>query len=568
MSIFEMVVQQDLTVLVHDSSSRYTEIRPKLQRFATLIKHPAGIHTFKMTPLTLWNAAAAGMCAKDITDTLEQYASWPIPTRAKQEIALWMGRYGLFILVGEDNAEALRLNCSDQNLLTRFIHDSEIGTLFSGTLGACAVSVPAKFRGRIKKELARIGYPVIDQVGYQDGEPLVFALAAAVEDDAAFQLRDYQQEAVTAFTGGADKLGGDGVIVLPCGAGKTVVGIGTMAQLQSETLILTSNTTSVKQWKREILEKTTLADNKVGEYTGQSKEVRPITIATYQMMTYRHAENEEFVHMRLFHERNWGLIIYDEVHLLPAPVFRTTADLQATRRLGLTATLVREDGCEQDVFSLIGPKRYELPWRQLEEAGWIAKVSCAELLVPMSAPLNERYIRAELREKARLAGENIDKLRVIKELLARHNELPTLIIGQYLDQLRLIAAGIQAPLLTGSTPQEERQRLYQQFRNGEIHVLVVSKVANFAVDLPDATIAIQVSGSYGSRQEEAQRLGRLLRPKSDGRRAYFYTLVSEHSKEQEYAMKRQLFLIEQGYQYDIVKEEQLHEYGTAACADS
>ncbi|MEB9897859.1 DEAD/DEAH box helicase, partial [Bacillus cereus] len=421
----------------------------------------------------------------------------------------------------------------------------------------------ARHRGRLKRALARAGYPVIDHLGFRDGEPLSFRL----EESPSFSLRPYQQDAVAAFIGSGTRAAGDGVIVLPCGAGKTIVALAAMTALQSETLILTSNATSVKQWKEELLKRTTLKSEHVGEYTGADKQVRPVTISTYQMMTYRQQKDGEWSHMRLFHERDWGLIIYDEVHLLPAPVFRTTADLQATRRLGLTATLVREDGCERDVFSLIGPKRFELPWRQLEEAGWIAQVTCTEVRVPLPAATRIAYQQSGLRERARIAAENGAKVPVVRQLIARHPGAPTLVIGQYLSQLDTLAAALQAPVLTGQTPQAERQRLYEAFKRGEVPVLIVSKVANFAVDLPDATVAIQVSGSYGSRQEEAQRLGRLLRPKKDGRMAYFYTVVSEATKERDYALKRQLFLVEQGYRYLIEEGEENLEHESAVEAD-
>ncbi|MCY9513678.1 DNA repair helicase XPB [Paenibacillus apiarius] len=560
---FKLVVQQDLTILANEQSPDYAYIRAALQGFAELVKNPGGIHTFKMTPISLWNAAASGKTAEDIVQLLERYSSYPIPMKAKQEIFMWMGRYGLFILEGEDREAYLTLHSADERVLERFMTDPEVGVLYSGKPQSGRVAIQAKHRGRLKRALARAGYPVIDRVGFHDGEPLSFRLAG----NGGFRLRPYQEAAVQSFIGSGERAAGDGVVVLPCGAGKTIVGIGAMTSLQSETLILTSNTTSVKQWKQEILKCTTLEEDQIGEYTGASKKVRPVTISTYQMMTYRQQQDSEWHHMRLFHERDWGLIVYDEVHLLPAPVFRTTADLQATRRLGLTATLVREDGCERDVFSLIGPKRYELPWRQLEEAGWIAEVVCTEVRVPLTEQGRKRYNQAGEREKARIAGENETKSEVSKRILERHPDVPTLVIGQYLTQLKELSEALQAPVLTGQTPQEERERLYSQFKQGEIQVLVVSKVANFAVDLPDATVAIQVSGSFGSRQEEAQRLGRLLRPKSDGRKAYFYTLVSEETKERDYAMKRQLFLVEQGYRYHIEKGEGQHKYVAAIQAD-
>lgn len=558
-SAFELIVQQDLSIMVHEQGKRYSAIRLALQRFASLVKHPTGIHTFQITPLSLWNAAASGLKDADVLSTLEQYASWPIPLRAKQDISLWMNRYGLFTLKGSYDDNLLQLWCSDSLLLDRFMDDRETGVFFSGRSSTTVATVPSKHRGRLKRALAYLGYPVIDKVGYHDGEPLRFGYRTT-SGGRAFELRPYQREGVQAFVGGDGRYGGDGVILLPCGAGKTIVGIGCMSELQSETLILTSNMTSVKQWRQELLAKTTIKQEQIGEYTADQKEIRPVTITTYQMMTYRRAEETEPSHMRLFHERDWGLIIYDEVHLLPAPIFRMTADLQATRRLGLTATLVREDGCERDVFSLIGAKRYELPWRQLEEQGYIASVTCTEMRVAMTEEVMERYRRSPLREKARIAGENPAKIDAARQIIERHAGVPTLVIGQYLDQLEQLAEALDAPLLTGKTKQEERDQLYGRFKRGEIQVLVVSKVANFAVDLPDATLAIQVSGSYGSRQEEAQRLGRLLRPKTDGRGAYFYTLVSDDTNEMEYALRRQLFLIEQGYSYMIEKEDENGEY--------
>ncbi|WP_195572937.1 DNA repair helicase XPB [Paenibacillus sp. 1001270B_150601_E10] len=558
---FDLIVQQDLTLLVYDKSPHYDNIRLSIQRFSMLVKHPVGIHTFRMSPITLWNAAAIGMKSDEVISALEQYASAPVPMKVKQDITLWMDRYGLFTLEGEEGSDILLLRCRDVHVLSRMMQDGEIGLLISGKLAEDCVIVQPKNRGRIKRDLARAGYPIIDRVGYREGERLSFSLADPADEGKGrtFSLRSYQQEAVQAFIGSETLPGGDGVVVLPCGAGKTVVGIGAIAALQSETLILTSNATSVKQWKAELLRKTTLREDQIGTYTSTEKEVRPITISTYQMMTFRRSDEDEWIHMRLFHERNWGLLIYDEVHLLPAPVFRTTADLQAARRLGLTATLVREDGCEKDVFSLIGPKRYEQPWKSLEKEGWIATVHCVEVRVDMEEETHERYLAASEREKARIAGENEQKELVVNRLLERHASAPTLIIGQYLNQLRTLSERLRIPLMTGETPQQERERLYQQFRSGELRSLIVSKVANFAVDLPDATIAIQVSGSFGSRQEEAQRIGRVLRPKSDGREAYFYSVVTDRSKEQEFARKRQLFLAEQGYTYDVMKGEGIYE---------
>lgn len=555
-SSFTLVVQQDMMILVNAYCPNYTEIRHALLSFSELIKHPQGVHTFRVTPITLWNAAASGKTANDLNGLLDAYATYPVPMKVKQEIAMWVGRYGLFVLKGEEEKPTVTLFSKDEDILERMLSDCEIGRFFSGRPQYGQVSVLSKYRGRLKRALTNAGYPVIDKVGYRFGEPLKFCM----RNEDRFQVRDYQREAMWAFIGGEQRAAGDGVIVLPCGAGKTIVGIAAMIELQCETLILTSNTTSVKQWKREIQDRTTLEDAQIGEYTGKQKQVRPVTISTYQMMTYRQNKGDSgYQHMRLFHERNWGFIIYDEVHLLPAPVFRTTADLQATCRLGLTATLIREDGCERDVFSLIGPKRYGLPWRELERDGWIAAVKCIEVRVPLSKASCMQYVQAGGRDKARIAAENDSKTQAVMRILQRHPGVPTLIIGQYLQQLERLARSLSVPLLTGKVPQEERERLYTQFKQRTIDVLIVSKVANFAVDLPDATVAIQVSGSFGSRQEEAQRLGRLLRPKANGRRANFYSIVSEDTKERDYALQRQRFLVEQGYQYAIEQYEQQQE---------
>jgi DNA excision repair protein ERCC-3 len=434
--------------------------------------------------------------------------------------------------------------------------------------GERALQVRRESRGELKQELIKLGYPVSDLAGYHPGEPLRIGLKRELPDGRRFALRDYQEAAVEAFYRGGSLHGGSGVLVLPCGAGKTIIGIAAMARLGCATLVLTSNVTSVRQWKREILEKTELTAEQVGEYSGEAKEVKPVTIATYQILTYRKGKEGPFAHIELFNLRDWGLIVYDEVHLLPAPVFRMTADIQATRRLGLTATLVREDGREEDVFSLIGPKRCELPWKQLERAGWIAAVTCIEVRAPLPAERRAAYAAAEARRQFRLAGENPAKLDVVRKLLERHKNEPTLIIGQYLGQLKLLSELTGAPVISGEVPHEERERLYAAFKGGSLRVLIVSKVANFAVDLPDASVAIQVSGSFGSRQEEAQRLGRILRPKPGENAAHFYSIVSRDTKEQEFAMKRQLFLVEQGYEYRIVDADKPEAASPAAEAEA
>ncbi|KKO52182.1 DNA repair helicase XPB [Paenibacillus sp. DMB20] len=546
------IVQRDRTILLEVNHAGFEEAREQISQYADLVKSPPSFHTYRITPLSLWNAASAGWSAGRIRESLQSLSRWNVPAALLEDINRLIERYGQLSLLkhpGKPGGLILRA-CSSKTMeevkrkllldaaRLRYVSDTE-------------AEVPAGLRGMLKQELTRLGYPVLDYAGYQDGQFLHIRWRG--EEGGAgqaerFSLRDYQQEAAGTFrdSGG---LGGSGVLVLPCGAGKTIVGMAAMRELQCETLILTSNTTSVRQWMAELEDKTTLTSAEIGEYTGSSKQVKPVTVATYQILTHRHGKEDELRHMKLFNERSWGLIIYDEVHLLPAPVFRATADIQATRRLGLTATLVREDGREHDVFSLIGPKRYEMPWKTLEEKGWIASVECVEMKIPLPDQVREKCLCAGTREQYRLASENPAKLDAVKRLMERHGEAQTLIIGQYLDQLKDISASLDLPLISGQMPQPRRQELYAAFRRGDIRALVVSKVANFAVDLPDASVAIEVSGSFGSRQEEAQRLGRILRPKSGDNRAYFYALVSQDSREEAFALRRQLFLIEQGYQY-------------------
>ncbi|MCR8633603.1 DNA repair helicase XPB [Paenibacillus radicis (ex Xue et al. 2023)] len=559
-----LVVQSDFTVLLEVRHPEFDQVRPLLARFADLVKTPEHIHTYRMSALSLWNAAAAGMTTSEITSFLEEHAKFGVPHNIKQDIRRFVERYGLVrieslgedLLLISDDVEAIKEMCSFRTLRSYGLCQVDSQTLRFSSI----------YRGALKQELIKLGYPVQDLAGYTRGEELPIRLRGDASDGKAFQLRDYQTSAVESFYREGSIMGGSGVLVLPCGAGKTIIGIAAMGKLNCATLILTTNTTSVNQWKREILEKTDVTEDMVGEYSGMKKDVRPITIATYQILTYRKSKDDLFIHMDLFNKRDWGLIVYDEVHLLPAPVFRVTADIQATRRLGLTATLVREDGREEDVFSLVGPKRYEMPWKELEGQGWIASVSCTEIRVPLLQAEQDSYLSAEARQKMRIASTSKGKLNVIKQLLAKHKGEQTIIIGQYLDQLKQVAQALGAPLIYGQMPHEEREELYNQFRRGELQTIIVSKVANFAVDLPDASVAIQISGSYGSRQEEAQRLGRILRPKSDANKAFFYTVVSSDTKEQEYALNRQLFLIEQGYQYRIEEYSQAEDEGEITAA--
>jgi len=545
-----LIVQSDFTVLLETRHPRADEAREKLSSFADLAKSPDGLHTYRITPLSLWNAASAGATAEGIVEALTTYAKFGVPAAVVRDIRTYVNRYGLVRI--ERVGKQLVLRCEDEATLRKITSYDALRSYWepSPAEERHTIAVRLSERGAVKQELMRLGYPVVDLAGYQEGEPVGIALRDTLRRSGKpFALRDYQAEAVEAFYRGGAATGGSGVLVLPCGAGKTVIGIGAMARLGRATLILTTNSTSVKQWRAELLDKTTLTEEEIGEYGADRKEVRQVTIATYQMLTHRKTKDGEFSHLKLFRERSWGLIVYDEVHLLPAPVFRATAEIQATRRLGLTATLVREDGREEDVFSLVGPKRLEVPWKRLERQGWIASVECAELRVPMPADTLEAYRKATAREQHRIAGENPAKLRAAGRLLERHRGTPTLVIGQYLDQLRRFSEALGAPIVTGETSSAEREALYGAFRRGEIGVLIVSKVANFAIDLPDAAVAIQVSGSFGSRQEEAQRLGRVLRPKAGDNTAYFYALVSEDTKELEFAMKRQMFLVEQGYRY-------------------
>ncbi|GAA4870974.1 helicase-associated domain-containing protein [Paenibacillus vulneris] len=544
-----LIVQSDFTILLEVRHPQFHAIRAGLARFADLIKTPEHIHTYRMSALSLWNAAAAGMRTEEITLFLEENAKFGVPHTIKQDIKRFVERYGLIRI--ESLGEDLLLISDDVEAIKEMVSFRSLRSYGLCQVDSRTLRFSAAYRGALKQELIKLGYPVEDLAGYSRGEELPIRLKSEGKAGKAFQLRDYQSSAVESFYRDGTLQGGSGVLVLPCGAGKTIIGIAAMGKLNCATLILTTNSTSVRQWKREILDKTDATEDMVGEYTGHMKDVRPITIATYQILTYRKSKNDLFKHMDLFNKRDWGLIVYDEVHLLPAPVFRVTADIQATRRLGLTATLVREDGREEDVFSLVGPKRYDMPWKELEEKGWIASVTCTEIRIPLPEAERDQYLAAGARAQMRIASENPAKLAVVDELLERHRGDQVIIIGQYIDQLKHISKVTGAPLIYGQMPHEEREMWYGKFRTGELQTIIVSKVANFAVDLPDASVAIQLSGSFGSRQEEAQRLGRILRPKEELNKASFYSIVSADTKEQEFALNRQLFLIEQGYTYRI-----------------
>jgi DNA excision repair protein ERCC-3 len=551
-----LIVQGDRTILVEVDNPRYADARDALARFAELEKSPEHVHTYRITPLSLWNAAAAGLSAAEAVDVLERFGKYPLPDNVRADMLDYVSRYGRVKLVRDDSR--LMLVSEDRALLAEILHHPRFASLVIGHCPDGALVIDPAQRGHIKHALVQFGYPAEDLAGYVDGARLEVALrATSAQDGVPFALRGYQQEAAAVFHASGSARGGSGVIVLPCGAGKTLVGLAVMAGLQCHTLILTPSIVAARQWIREILDKTSVPPEVVGEYSGERKDIRPITVTTYQVLTYRPTRSDAFPHFALFEQRDWGLIVYDEVHLLPAPVFRITAEIQARRRLGLTATLVREDGRENDVFALIGPKKYDVPWKDLERQGWIATAECHEVRLPMADDRRMAYAVATERDKYRIAAENPLKLDLLDELLARHADDQVLIIGQYLDQLAAVAQRVGAPLITGKTPTLEREELYAGFRTGRIRLLVVSKVANFSIDLPDASVAIQISGTFGSRQEEAQRLGRILRPKRPGLMAHFYSLVTRDTRDQDFAANRQLFLTEQGYRYEILSQQDL-----------
>ncbi|WP_243287036.1 DNA repair helicase XPB [Geothrix terrae] len=546
-----LIVQSDRTLLLEVAHPAFEQVRDELARFAELVKSPEHIHTYRITPLSLWNASASGVACQDMIETLNTWSKYPVPQNLLQEIEDHGTRYGKLRLVAKGDRLALEMD--DRGLFWELENQKSLqGMLAEPYPDEKGIFLQTGMRGEAKLQLIRLGHPVQDMAGYKPGDPLPFELSPITKQNGKpFGLRHYQQAAVDVFHAGGGPDGGAGVLVLPCGAGKTVIGIGCMGSLQTHTLVLTTNGTAVKQWKQELLDKTTLTEDQVGLYTGDTKEIKPVTIATYQILTYRKSKTGPFEHFKLFEAANWGLVIYDEVHMLPAPVFRAVAELQAKRRLGLTATLVREDGKEEDVFSLIGPKRVDVPWKMLEKDGFIATAHCLEIRVPLPTDERMEYAVADQRQRFRIASENSLKMVVMDELLAGHPTDNILIIGQYLEQLRIIGERLGAPVLTGQTPEKERETLFRQFREGDLRILIVSKVANFAIDLPDASVAIQVSGTFGSRQEEAQRLGRILRPKGERNVSYFYSLISRDTTEQEFARNRQLFLTEQGYRYLI-----------------
>ncbi|WP_434992541.1 DNA repair helicase XPB [Arthrobacter sp. Ld5] len=534
-----LIVQSDKTILLEVDHAQATEARHAIAAFAELERAPEHVHSYRLTPLGLWNARAAGLDAERVLDTLLTYSRFPVPHALLIDIEDTMSRYGRLRLE-KDPQHGLVLRTTDYPDLEEVLHAKKIQPLLGPRIDGETVVVHSSQRGQLKQLLLKLGWPAEDFAGYVDGTPHPIVL----EED-GWTLRPYQRLAVENFWSG-----GSGVVVLPCGAGKTLVGAAAMATSQTTTLILVTNTVSARQWKDELLRRTSLTEEEIGEYSGAVKEVRPVTIATYQVLTTR--RGGLYPHLELLDANDWGLVVYDEVHLLPAPIFKMTADLQARRRLGLTATLVREDGREGEVFSLIGPKRYDAPWKDIEAQGYIAPADCVEVRVDLPRDERVAYAMADDGDKYRLCATSDTKSEVVEKLVAVHPGEQLLVIGQYIDQLDDLAARLDAPVIKGETSVKERQRLFDAFRSGEIAVLVVSKVANFSIDLPEASVAIQVSGSFGSRQEEAQRLGRLLRPKADGRAARFYTVVARDTLDQDFAAKRQRFLAEQGYAYRIL----------------
>ncbi len=534
-----LIVQSDKTLLLEVDHPRANDCRKAIAPFAELERSPEHIHTYRLTPLGLWNARAAGHDAEQVVDALLEFSRYSVPHSLLVDVAETMARFGRLRL-HKHPTHGLVLTTTDRPVLEEILRSKRIKPMVGERLDDDSVVVHPSERGNIKQALLKVGWPAEDLAGYVDGEAHPIALN---EDD--WSLRPYQREAADSFWHG-----GSGVVVLPCGAGKTLVGAAAMAHAQATTLILVTNTVAARQWKEELIHRTSLTEEEVGEYSGARKEIRPVTIATYQVMTSR--RKGVYGHLELFDARDWGLIVYDEVHLLPAPIFRLTADLQARRRIGLTATLVREDGREADVFSLIGPKRYDAPWKDIESQGWIAPADCVEVRVTLTEHERFAYSTLEPDERYRLAATTDSKNRVVESLVERHRGDQTLVIGQYIDQLDELAERLDAPVIKGETTVKERQRLFAAFREGEISLLVVSKVANFSIDLPEASVAVQVSGTFGSRQEEAQRLGRLLRPKADHRAARFYAVVSRDTVDADFAQHRQRFLAEQGYAYRIV----------------
>ena len=544
-----IIVQSDGSMLLDVHNPAFEDARSDISVFAELEKSPEHMHTYRLSSISLWNAASAGVTPSGMIKKLEKWSKFEIPENVKFRITESAGLFGKIRLIPTDDPYELLLKTSDERLYSEIKSIKKLQKILLPTALKNTFLMKLVDRGTTKQELINSGYPVKDEVPLVKGDPLDITLRERTLSGYDFSVRDYQQEAADTFHGEGKPGNGFGTIVLACGSGKTVVGMTIMDIYKTNTLIITTNIAAVHQWKDELLDKTNLTEDQIGEYSGDRKEIKPVTIATYQILTWRPDKKSDFPHFDIFRKNNWGLIVYDEVHLLPAPVFRVTAEIQAISRVGLTATLIREDGREADVFSLVGPKRYDCPWKELQAKGWIAEANCFEIRAELPENLEIPYAVADRREKFRLAAENPAKFEIVKELIENHPEDSILVIGQYISQLKKMQELLNVPIITGQTPNKEREKIFQSFRDGKNRVIIVSKVANFAIDLPDASVAIQISGSFGSRQEEAQRLGRILRPKE--KNAYFYSIVSHYTVEEEFSANRQKFLTEQGYKYHI-----------------
>lgn len=549
-----LIVQGDGTILLDVNANDFEYIRTFMLSFAELIKSPEYIHTYRITSVSLWNAASLRYGAQSIINFLKKYSSYEIPKNIVKQIENSIKKYGKIKIIREE--ENYFLISEDKDIINEIFHYKLMTPYIKNMVDDYKIEIFPSYRGHIKLALIHIGYPVEDLAGYKEGERFNFSLREKTKSSKEnFVLRDYQKESVNTFYAEGRPEGGAGVISLPCGAGKTIVGIATMYKMQTTTLIITTGVTACRQWRDEIIDKTDINLEDVGEYNGSNKEIKPITIATYKILTYRKDKESPFIHFELFFQKNWGLVIYDEVHLLPAPIIKLTSEIQSLRRLGLTATLVREDGLEKDVFCLIGPKKFDIPWRDLEEKKFIAEAYCYDIRIPLDETQRGNYIISSDKVKFRIASENILKYDVVKKLIEKLKGKNILIIGQYLSQLDEMKQRTGFTIITGKTPQNERDIIYSKFKKGEITILIVSKVANFAVDLPDANVLIQISGTFGSRQEEAQRLGRVLRPKKGENKSYFFSIITSDTKEEDFAHKRQLFLTEQGYHYEILDKD-------------
>ena len=532
------IVQSDKTVLIELAHPGAEDARHDISLFADLERAPEHIHTYRITRLAVWNAEAAGHTAEEMIGLLSAHSRFPLPDNVVADITDWVSRCGRVELVRPEGSDEITLR-GDEAIMAEVTAHKKIAPHLTQRLSATEVTISPLARGIIKQELLKIGWPANDTAGFIEGVPWPMTL-----DTSDWVMRDYQQRAVDRF-----HAQGSGVVVLPCGAGKTVVGAGVMAEVGQYTLILVTTHQAARQWQRELVARTTLSADDVGFYQGAAGDIRPVTIATYSMITAK--RGGEFRHLGVVSETAWGLVVYDEVHLLPAPVFHLTSTLQATRRLGLTATLVREDGREGDVFSLIGPKRFDAAWKDLEKGGYLAPAECIEVRVEMPPSDRLHYATLDDRARYRYAATHEVKDHVVSALVDAHRGEQILVMGVYLDQLERVAGVLDAPLMAGDTPDAKREQLLEDFRTGRLSTLVVSKVANFSIDLPEASVAIQMAGTFGSRQEEAQRLGRIVRPKADGRPATFYSVVTRDTADQDFAANRQRFLTEQGYRYRV-----------------